>query len=119
MNPLPFNEKVELKRKPYLKHMMKGEHCGRMHWACCVRPILGKLTLALASLALILAWVASAKADGMVCFKSRVDGRCPSGLPVAHLFWDALILGVLSIGVSHGACGGMGGKCEMDGESEE
>lgn len=101
--------------------MMKGEHCGRMHWVCCVRPMLGKLTLALASLALILAWVASAKADGMVCFKSRVDGRCPSGLPVAHLFWDALILGVLSVSFGHGRHGAcMGGECKMEElESEE
>jgi len=88
---------------------------------CCARPMLAKLTLCLSALALILAWVASAKADGMVCFKSRgADGRCPSGLPVAHLFWDALILGVLSTGLGGGRnCGmGMGGKCE-DGESEE
>lgn len=98
--------------------MMKGEHCGRLHWVCCVQPMLGKLTLALASLALILAWVASAKADGMVCFKSRVDGRCPSGLPVAHLFWDALILGVLSVSFGHGRHGACMSKMD-EAESEE
>ncbi|MDO8584804.1 MAG: hypothetical protein Q7R85_01645 [bacterium] len=99
---------------------MKEGHCGRFHWLCCARPILAKLTLCLAAFALILAWVASAKADGMVCFKARVDGKCPSGLPVAHLFWDALILGVLSTGLGNGQRSGMctGGKCE-EGESEE
>ncbi len=101
--------------------MKEGCH-GKYHWRCCARPLLGKLALGLATLALILAWVASAKADGMVCLKARAsDGRCPSGLPVAHLFWDALILGVLSIGVGMprhcGRC--MGGECEMDEKEED
>lgn len=67
-----------------------------------------------AALALVLAWVASAKADGMVCFGARdAGGKCASGLPVAHLFWDALILGVLSMGLKK-HCGMSCGSCESE-----
>lgn len=77
----------------------------------------GKVFWLLALLALIMAWVASANSDGVVCLKSRADnGSCPGGgLPVAHLFLDSLALGVLAMGLK---CGGMGcGMCKM-GEDE-
>lgn len=91
------------------------EH-GKWHLSCCGPMILKKALWLAAALALVLAWVASAKADGMVCFGARdAGGKCASGLPVAHLFWDALILGVLSMGLKkhHGMGCGTCDKEEM------
>lgn len=54
-------------------------------------------------MALVFAWIASGQQDGTFI-----------GLPVAHLFWDALILAVLSLGLKVGKhCGGHGGNCEV------
>lgn len=41
--------------------------------------------------AFIAAWIASLKQTGMFL-----------GLPVAHLYWDALVLGILAIGIKVG-----------------
>ncbi len=95
---------------------------GRWHLKCCFKPLLGKLFWLLSVLALVLAWTASANADGVLCFQSRADnGTCPSGgLPVAHLFLDSIALGVLSLGLKRKHCmnGMMGGNCG-DMESEK
>ena len=70
---------------------------GRWHIMCCGKMILGKVLWLLSAVALVLAWVASASQNGMVL-----------QIPVAHLFWDALILGVLAIGLKgHGYGHGM------------
>ena len=80
---------------------------GKWHISCCIKPLLGKVLWLLSAAALVLAWVASASANGMV-FQ----------IPVAHLFWDALILGVLAIGLKgHGYGHGM--QCMPMGGMEE
>ena len=63
-------------------HMMKthGAH-KRYHW-------LGAALWLLSLLAFVFAWIASFRTAGTFL-----------GLPVAHLYWDALILGVLALGV--------------------
>jgi len=45
----------------------------------------------LALVAFISAWIASFRETGMFL-----------GLPVAHLYWDSLVLGILAIGVKVG-----------------
>lgn len=86
------------------------------HWACCIKMYAGKVFWAMSLLSLLLAWVASANADGVICLKSRVDNACPSGgLPVAHLFLDSLALGLLALGLK-GEMMCHGGMCEKDEE---
>jgi hypothetical protein len=90
-------------------YMMDHKCHGKWHLACCALPITAKVFWLLSLVALIMAWVASANADGLACLKARVDGQCPAGgLPVAHLFLDSLALGVLALGLKMGkkdACG--------------
>ncbi len=90
--------------------MMNGS---KMH---TVKMWAGKVMWLVALLALIMAWVASANADGVICLRSRGDtGACPGGgLPVAHLFLDSLALGLLALGIK---CGMNCGMCKM-GEDE-
>lgn len=91
----------------------------KLHWQCCMRPKCGKLFWLVALIALILAWVAT--------FKGTVWG-----LDAMHWYWDALVLGVLALGLkmaSHRGCGhvakdgcgggegGCGGACR--GECKE
>lgn len=77
--------------------------------------MLAKALWALAALSLIMAWVASTRADGTYCLKARdANGGCASGIPVAHFFLDSLALGVLALGLCMG-CGKMschGGACD-------
>jgi len=84
--------------------MMGGNMChGKWHLSCCVLPIAAKVFWLLALVSLIMAWVASASADGLICMAERVNGQCPKGgLPVAHLFLDSLSLGVLALGLKMG-----------------
>ena len=58
----------------------------------------------LSLLALISAWIASLRTTGSFL-----------GLPVAHLYWDALVLGVLALGVK----AGRGKYCEHAGMCDE
>lgn len=71
---------------------------------------LGMILWVLAFVALMMAWIASARPNGLFL-----------SLPVAHLFWDALVLGVLSLGVKMHHMSGMchGDKCGMDGEGSD
>ena len=55
------------------------------------KTMCGAFLWLLAAFALISAWIASFSETGMFL-----------GLPVAHLYWDALVLGVLAIGVKVG-----------------
>ncbi|OGY62876.1 MAG: hypothetical protein A2745_01930 [Candidatus Harrisonbacteria bacterium RIFCSPHIGHO2_01_FULL_44_13] len=75
----------------------------KWHLKCCCRNLLGLLLWAASALALVAAWVASTRQTGVFL-----------GLPVAHLFWDSLILGVLALGLKVGKhCGGHGGSCDV------
>ncbi|MDP2696332.1 MAG: hypothetical protein Q8O87_03745 [bacterium] len=75
----------------------------RFHLRCCCRNLVGAALWFLAVIALVFAWIASGRTTGTFL-----------GLPVAHLFWDALILGVLALGQKVGKhCGGHGGNCEV------
>ncbi len=86
------------------------------HWACCVKMYAGKVLWTLSLISLLLAWMASANADGVICLKARVNNACPSGgLPVAHLFLDSLALGLLALGLK----GGMMCKNDTCKEDEE
>lgn len=93
--------------------MMDHKCHGKWHLACCVLPISAKVFWLLALASLIMAWVASASADGLICLKTRVNGACPAGgLPVAHLFLDSLSLGVLAVGLKLAKRGCGCGECE-------
>ncbi len=108
--------------------MMKGGCHSKWHMACCWKPLLGEIFWVGSLLGLILAWTASFNSDGAICLKAReapvapaTQGTCGRGIPVAHLFWDSLVLGVLAIGAKLG-----GGFCEKtcsaegdEGDSEE
>lgn len=80
--------------------------CCRMHWCCCTLPLLSGLFWLLALVALVFGWVAWQ--DVFL------------GWGAQWWFWNALILGVLSLygrGKSLGACkgghcGSCGGNCE-------
>ncbi len=65
--------------------------------------LLGTILWSGSAVALVLAWIASARPTGAAI-----------GLPVAHLYWDALVLGVLALGLKVGKhCGGHGGDCDV------
>lgn len=68
-------------------------------WMYKTKWWLGGILWVLSVVALVMAWVASASTNGLFL-----------QLPVAHLFWDALILGVLALGckMDMGYCGGCG-----------
>lgn len=87
---------------------MEGEmKHGKWHLACCVKPLAGKVLWLLSLVALVMAWAASANPNGLFL-----------KLPVAHLFWDALVLGVLALGLKN--CGhGHGAMCESCDEDEK
>jgi len=55
------------------------------------KSLLGAFLWLLSLVALVFAWIASVRETGTFL-----------GLPVAHLFWDALVLGVLSLGAKTG-----------------
>lgn len=94
----------------------------KWHMMCCWKPMLGKALWVLAAFALLMAWVASTRADGTFCLSERAaNGACPRGIPVAHFFLDSLSLGVLALGLC--SCGKMGacasGSCSEGGEDAE
>ena len=83
---------------------------------CGVKMYAGKVFWTLSLLSLLLAWTASANADGVICLKARVNNACPSGgLPVAHLFLDSLALGLLALGLK-GCMMCKMGMCKEDAE---
>jgi len=69
----------------------------RFHLRCCVKGSLASLLWLGAAVALVFAWKASFSPTGLFL-----------KLPVAHLYWDALVLGVLALGLKR--CGGAGLK---------
>lgn len=81
--------------------------------------MVAKTLWVLSVLSLVMAWVASTRADGTYCLKARdANGGCPSGIPVAHFFLDSLSLGVLALGLG-GACGKRDCSDMSCGEKEE
>ncbi len=91
---------------------------GAGRWICWAKMYVGKVFWMLSLISLLLAWTASANADGVICLKSRVNGACPSGgLPVAHLFLDSLALGLLALG-SKGEMLCQEGMCKKEEASE-
>lgn len=84
--------------------MMTCENCDKMHWSCCIKPMLGGLLWLLAAVSLLLAWYTTAQE--MVFW----------GKDAAHWYWDALVLGVLALGCKiH--CGK--GECGMCGTTKK
>ena len=89
------------------EHKMEGgemggkKHCGPMHWNCCLWPMFGRLAWLLSVVAVVCAWVATPRANGLWGFGSL------------WYFWNAVALGVIAIPGSKrhmGACR-HGGSC--------
>ena len=85
-------------------HMGTMDH-DKMHWGCCLRPLLGKLLWVVAAFALIAAWLSGSTGAFW-------------GREAMTWYWDALVLGVLALGLrGHGCrhkwCAVCGVKQEM------
>ena len=66
----------------------------KLHWGCCVKPVLSMVFWAAGVLSLVMAWVAVWQ-RGLVL-----------GLEPLAWYWNALVLGVLATGAKgHGSCG--------------
>ncbi|MDP3729438.1 MAG: hypothetical protein Q8R26_01625 [bacterium] len=76
----------------------------RFHWKCCWQSVVGNVLWGAAMVAVVLAWVAMAR-KGLIF-----------GLEPLAWYWNALVLGVLSIGASKSGCGCGGGVCAPQGE---
>lgn len=68
----------------------------RFHWKCCWQAVVGNVLWGAGLVAVVLAWVAMAR-KGLLVF----------GLEPLAWYWNALVLGVLSMGASKscGSCG--------------
>lgn len=80
----------------------------KMHWACCWMPMLSMVLWAVAMVSFVLGLVAISRPSGIL------------QISTLGWYWNALILGVLSLGCkgSKGHCGSCE-SCEMPEEKEE
>ncbi|MEK7115217.1 MAG: hypothetical protein AAB847_02570 [Patescibacteria group bacterium] len=79
---------------------------GKMHWYCCVKPMLGGVLWVAAAIALIAAWMASSSDIGLVYGRDEL-----------HWYLDAIVLAVLALGCKIHC--GRGDGCGMCGTNKE
>ena len=96
---------------------------GKWHWACCWRPVLGHVFLAAAVISFVFVWVSIYKANAIQNaaannLQSPYLNPLVFGLEPLAWYWNALVLGVLSMAVRKGSdhCH----SCELEeGSSQE
>ena len=88
--------------------MLNCENCDKMHWGCCVKPMLGGLLWLGAVAAVVAAWMTSSNPTSLVLGRDEI-----------HWYLDAIVLAVLALGCKihcgKGDCGKCGGgkKCQQ------